>query len=197
MRSGSSRIGCLFGFLTVCGLAFGQSGGEINRAKETYWSFEASTALGQRVLGSEQIRRGGFYAVSLSTDWNGLRYASQDGQFVVRGYYMFSKGSEFRGGPVFNMHTVGLTASARYWNELIKGTDTYLELGWGLAFNNMVTRDLDTRLLSTPVIGLGMVIPGTDAKYSLSVRWFHMSNAGTRGNNQGLNMVHYGLQVRF
>lgn len=178
-------------------VVFGQSAGAVDRNSESYWSGNVAAGFGQDVLGSEDVRRGGLYGVSYSTPWNRLRYKNNRAQVVVSGYYMFTKGGGYDYLPVNHLHTYGISAAARYWNHIFKGTETFFDFGWGLSYGNKMTIDLSSRVNSTPFLGVGAVIPGTDGRLLATVRWFHMSDAGTKGNNQGLNQIQYGLSWRF
>lgn len=193
------RSGMMLGFLTVHSACFavGFDDEPVNRAQETLWTIEAFAGFGQDYLGSEDVRRGGFYSVQYAMPWDRLRFRNTEGQLVVSGYYMFTKGAGYEGIPVDHLHTFGVTASARYWNHVIRGTETFFDFGWGLSYSNRKTIDLSGQLNSTPFIGIGMLVPGTDDRMVVTVRWFHMSNAGTQGNNQGLNQIQYGVGYRF
>jgi hypothetical protein len=164
---------------------------------DRYWSVNGAAAFGQDVLGSEDTRRGGVYGFSYSGPEKRLTYKGSEGQLVWSGYYMVTKGAGFEGEPVNHMHTFGVSATARYWNHMIRGVDTFLDLGWGLAYNNITTRDLDVKLVSTPFFGVGAGFDVGGQEVLTGIRWYHQSNGGTRGNNQGLNQIQYWVGVRF
>ena len=126
----------MLAFGCLCGIACAQSGDEVNRAQESYWSVGLATGFGQDVLGSEDVRRGGIYSVQYSMPWNRLRFRNTEGQLVLGGYYMFTKGAGYEGIPVDHLHTYGFSAAARYWNHVFKGTETFFDFGWGFAFSN-------------------------------------------------------------
>lgn len=162
-----------------------------------YWYGSAAAAFGQDVLGSEDTRRGGVYGVSYAFPEKRLTFRGSKGQAVWTGYYMVTKGAGFEGEPVNHMHTYGVSYTARYWNHMVRGVDTFFDLGWGFAYNNITTRDLDTRLVSTPFLGVGAGIEVGGAEVLAGVRFYHQSNGGTVGNNQGLNQIQYWVGVRF
>jgi len=165
--------------------------------RENFWFVSAGTGFGQPVLGSEDIRRGGIYTVGLAMPWNGLKLFGHPGQFVAQGYYMFTKGGGFEDIPVNGLHTYGVLASARYHNHWFKGVDTFFEVGWGFCYSNHSTRDLDSLINSTPTFGIGASwAKGNDLVFA-QIRWWHMSNGGTDGNNQGLNQIQYIVGVKF
>lgn len=143
----------------------------------------AGPSFGQDVLGSEDTRRGGFYGVSFSRHEPRLRFRKAEAAVVYTAYYMFTKGGGFEDIPVNRMRTLGLTAAARY-PVALQGR-LFAEGGWGLCYNSITTRDLDSRFNSTPFVGVGYLFD----QGTLTLRWFHMSNGGTSGNNQGLNQA--------
>lgn len=56
---------------------------------------------------------------------------------------------------------------------------------------------MDLRFNSTPALGVGMVVPigGTDVQFG--VRWKHISNGGTKGDNKGENYFLFLVGLRF
>jgi hypothetical protein len=67
----------------------------------------------------------------------------------------------------------------------------------GIQYNNRPSVDLSGLWMSTPTLGIGYVIPWMDDAVVASVRWMHISNAGTSGNNQGQNQLQFMLSYRF
>jgi hypothetical protein len=153
----------------------------------------AGPAFGQDVLGSEDTRRGGFYGVTYSRHEPRFRFRGTEAAVVYGAYYMFTKGGGFEDIPVNKMHSFGATVGARYPLPWISGGRLFADLGWGLAYNSIRTRDLDSRLNSTPYVGVGYAFE----QGTLTLRWFHMSNGGSNGNNQGLNqaVVLFGMRI--
>lgn len=150
-------------------------------------------SFGQPVIGSEDTRRGGYYAVGLERPEPRLTYRGSRGTLQVEGYYLFTKGGGLDGHPVDRMHSYGLLATAKYPNHWIKGWNTHLDLSFGVVYNNITTQDLDSHLNTTPSIGAGV----TFGRFDFTVRWYHASNGGTDGNNQGTNQIQYLISVKF
>lgn len=164
---------------------------------DRFWLADIGAAFGQDIIGSEDTRRGGIYGVGYAWREPRLTYRRNEPHLIVTGYTMFTKGGGFEDIPVNQMRTWGVSVVARYWSHWIRGWNTYLDLGWGGAYNSIRTRDLDRRSNSTPIIGVGVALPTGRTETYLSVRFYHMSNAGTRGNNQGMNQVQFLAGVRF
>lgn len=192
----SWRSAVLVGASALSAVAFGADDGRKPR-DESFWFASAGPGFGQPILGSEDIRRGGFYSVGYATPWNGITFRKCEGQIVMQGYYMFTNGGGFEDIPVNKMDTTGLLVTGRYHNHWFKGMDTFYEIGWGFSYSSLTTRDLDSHWNSTPTIGVGASWSnGRDLVFAL-VRWFHMSNAGTDGNNQGFNQFQYIVGIKF
>jgi hypothetical protein len=148
-------------------------------------------SFGQDVLGSEDTRRGAVYEVAFYRPEPRLRFRGRDGSLALTAYYMFTKGGGFEDIPVNQMRTFGLTAAARY--PIGSTRDRFFaEAGWGICHNSITTRDLDSRINSTPFLGVGYALD----QGTVTARWFHMSNGGTSGNNQGLNQLVFLVGVR-
>lgn len=184
-------------FLWVLGFAAFSGSVWADVTKDRYWSIDLAAGFGQDILGSEDTRRGGFYGVSLSYPEKRLTWRGNKAHIVWTGYYMFTKGMGFENIPVNHMHTYGVSATGRYWNHIIPGTTTFFDLGWGLVYNNITSRDLDTNINSTPFLGVGAAFEVGGTEVLTGVRWYHMSNAGTGGSNQGMNQYQVWVGVRF
>lgn len=184
----------VLGILVLCSAGFGQS---TEWSKGSYRFAWTAAGFGQDVLGSEDVRRGGTYAIGKAYPEKRFTYKGHEAQIVWSAYYMFTKGAGFENVPVDRMHSYGFNVGARYWNHFWKGGNTFYDMGWGFAYNNKSTRDLDTRLVSTPYFGVGAGFEIGDVPVLAGIRWFHMSNGGTKGNNQGSNQIQYWVGVRF
>lgn len=158
-----------------------------------YWYGRIGPSFGQPVLGSEDTRRGTLYGIGYSRPEPRITLKGLHGELAYEAYYLFTKGGGFEDIPVNEMRSFGLEAIARYRTHWVRGWDTHFDLGWGFVYNSISTRDLDSRLNSTPSIGLGV----TQGRWDFTVRWYHQSNAGTDGNNQGTNQIQYLLSFRF
>ena len=173
-------------FLVTSSLASAQS-------DDHPWSFRIGPSFGQPVIGSEDTRRGTVYAIGHSQPEPRLTYKRRKADLSIEGYYLFTKGGGFEDIPVNNMRSFGAMATAKYETKWLKGADTHLDLGFGIVYNSITTRDLDSRLNTTPTIGIG----ATWGRYDFTIRWYHASNGGTDGHNQGTNQIQYLFSFRF
>lgn len=178
--------------LTLSSLGFCQS-----MAERSGWFLSGAANFGQDIIGSEDTRRGGWYSVGVYRPEKRLAIRGLPAQLHIEGFAMFTKGGGFDGMPVDTMQTYGVLATARYWPKVIRNLDTYVDLSFGVAYNSRSTVDLDHRLNTTPSIGGGFGWRLQECDVLLGVRFYHMSNGGTRGNNQGSNNIQYVLTVRF
>ncbi|MBS1723058.1 MAG: acyloxyacyl hydrolase [Armatimonadetes bacterium] len=159
----------------------------------TYNYFRIGPSFGQPVLGSEDTRRGTVYALGYSRPEPRVSLRGLQGDLLLEGYYLYTKGGGFEDIPVNHMHSFGVMAIARYYTRWLKSADAFFDLGWGFVYNNITTRDLDSLFNSTPCAGLGIA----KGKFDFTVRWYHQSNGGSRGNNQGTNQIQYLIGYRF
>lgn len=157
------------------------------------WYGRIAPAFGQDTLGSEDTRRGTLYGVGFSRPEKRLTFRGMPADLAIEGYYMFTKGGGFEDIPVNKMHTFGAMAIAQYQLGTQGDAKLHLDLGWGLAHNSLTTRDLDSRLNSTPCIGVGV----SWGRGDVTVRWYHQSNGGFSGNNQGMNQIQYAFSFKF
>lgn len=168
-----------------------------DRNQSRYWFGSGTVVMGQDVIGSEDVRRGGMYGIGYARPEPRFTFQGNRAQIAGELYYMFTRGYGYEFQPVDHLHNWGLTVRARYWQRWIRGMDTYLDLGWGLSYGNKRTVDMDARLNSTPFIGVGTAVSFLRSELHLGVRWWHMSNAGLVGNNQGHNSIQYVIAYRF
>lgn len=100
----------------------------------------------------------------------------------------YSNGSR-KGRPRNTYFTVSTLALLHYRFPLHGGVRFYSEVGWGLLVTNRISTDINNALNSTPVVGVGVVIPSRGDELFLGVRFTHISNAGTNLPNKGQNQV--------
>ncbi|MCU0317140.1 MAG: acyloxyacyl hydrolase [Fimbriimonadaceae bacterium] len=113
-------------------------------------------------------------------------------------FFLFTRGGGLNGLPVDNLNTVGYSFGSRLpvpWFG--SSASAFVDLGWGFSFSSDTTVDLDSQINSTPYFGVGFDLGGSASHSFLVIRWFHMSNAGLRGENQGMNAVQllFGLRL--
>lgn len=112
---------------------------------------------------------------------------------MLEGYYLFTKGGGFEDIPVNNMRSYGLLATAKYHVPWIRRLNSHFDLSFGIVHNSLTTRDLDSKFNTTPGFGFGVAWQ----KFDFTIRWYHASNGGTDGNNQGTNQIQYLLSYKF
>jgi hypothetical protein len=161
------------------------------------WGVSASAMFGQDWLGSEDTRRGAMYSVSMSHREPRLHFWGYDAELDYEAYYMFTKGgADFMAGPN-SSHHYGVLLTGRYFQKYAKSSRAFVEGGWGLQYTDRLTHDLDSLWNSTPMVGAGIVVPFERTDLVISVRYFHISNAGTAGDNEGLNFFQLRFGLRF
>lgn len=133
------------------------------------------------------------YSVGWTRPEKRLTYRGLTADLKLEAYYLFTKGGGLDGHPVDRMHSVGVLATAEYRTRWVKGWNTHADLSFGVVKNSILTQDLDSYFNTTPCVGVGI----GKGRYDFTVRWYHASNGGTSGNNQGTNQIQYLLSVRF
>lgn len=168
------------------------------RAQNEKWTIQGGTVAGQPILGSEDSRKGWFYSAERERPWSMLNIGQNKGYLNLGAYYMRTTGGGFDNLPIDHINAYGIFATGRYHMTFARGFSTFAEIGWGLQYAEHNSVDLPSLLNSTPILGAGIIVPVTD-KYEiqLTARYFHISNAGLVGNNQGQNQIHILAGVRF
>lgn len=163
------------------------------------WRVMAGPVFGQAILGSEDARRGQVYYIGKSFYSRRLSARNVPGQFVVETYFNNSLGGGFEPGlPKDQLHVFGITAGFRWYPTWVRDHAVYAQIGWGLSWADTTTKDLDSRVNSTPYLGIGTTwAMGGGLRGVFEVRYFHMSNAGLVGHNQGSNQIQYLLGIQF
>lgn len=153
-------------------------------------------ALSFKVLGSEDARRAYFIGAQDSRPDPRLTLWGQEADLVREFTIMESVGGGFRQWPVTHAFNYGFSLIGRYWMRLF-GHRLFLEAGWGLDYINRLTYDVYGRINSSPLVGIGFPIGDKEVGHYLSLRWKHISNAGTAGNNEGENYAQLVIGIRF
>lgn len=161
------------------------------------WYAGSGPSLGQDIIGSEEIRRGTILFVGYRRPEKRFELWGRPGELRMEGYYMYTRGAGFFGLITDQMHSFGALASARWRFKWRTEIVPYLELGWGLVYNNQKTFDLNSRLNSTPVAAVGVEFPFFGSEAGFGVRFYHVSNAGTVGSNQGSNNFQFLFSINF
>lgn len=75
-------------------------------------------------------------------------------------------------------------------------TNTFLEAGFGLFFSNDTTYDLSSKVNFGTFIGGGFYLGGKKDAPRFALRFAHVSNAGLRRPNYGINLVEYSFGMK-
>ncbi len=148
------------------------------------------------ILGSQDSRRGLGFAYQFVKPEKRFDFRQVRAEMVYEVYAHRSWGG--RKGRVRNtQNNFGIAGLARYEQGKPGKSRSFWEAGWGLQLVDRTSQDIDTRLNSTPMIGAGWIHSqgGNETYYSL--RYFHISNAGTKGSNQGQNWLQLMVGLRF
>jgi hypothetical protein len=181
------RVPWILATVVMAGSSSGQEGGP--------WmlTLRAGPSFGQPWIGSEETRRGGYYAVSLARPEKRLSFRGKEASLGLEGFYMFTKGGTVWGTPGRRMHSYGVLVFGRYRRGVAPGSGPYLDVGWGLVYNSVTTKDLDSRLSSAPFVAVGAEF----GRFDVQARFLHMSNGGLAGENQGSNAVQFIAGIKF
>jgi hypothetical protein len=149
-------------------------------------------------LGSEDPRRA--HGVALGVVLNAprsLRWGRLVPKVFVEGYYHRSVSPGASEQPPNGTDAYGILHFIRYELTPEKPTSFYFDIGMGLQYADQRTVDLSGRLSSTPTLGIGVAFRSSGLTYYLGARFFHISNAGFQGNNQGQNQTLITFGVKF
>lgn len=169
----------------------------LRRNYETDWMVHLGPVFGQALLGSQDGRRGAYYAVSYGKPEPRFFYNVNPAQLVFEGYMMVTNGIATERFFTEERFHYGVLAIARYWTEFPANLNGFVEFGFGLMYVNRETIDLSAKFNTTPMIGAGVSIPIGDQEYIIMARLFHASNGGTTPPNLGLNQIQFSVGMRF
>lgn len=149
------------------------------------------------ILGSEDRRTG--FGVSLGYGRPEPRFHVRgvQSQLVYEGYYEHSSSRGASGFGPNQAESFGVLAYGLWRWPPRKGLGVYATLGWGLQYSNRTSVDLDSKINSTPMAGLGVSWDTGKGEGSIGVRFVHISNAGLVGRNQGQNQLYLVYGWRF
>lgn len=164
------------------------------------WILEGFTGRGLvGFLGSEdpRVARGLGLGYAFNTP-NFLNIHGKESELIVLGYYHRSTSKGVSGQPANGTDAFGTLGLARYYiGPRIGGMAPYAEAGLGIQFQDQETVDQSSTYSFSPTVGVGISMRGKDSELMLGVRLLHLSNAGTRGNNQGSNQILITMGLRF
>ena len=115
-------------------------------------------------------------------------------------YYEHSSSGGRKGNPSIPSSTyeaLGYLFGARYNWQWPHDLRLYFDIGWGAQFESNRTRDLTSRVNSTPFCDLGTWVRVGQQDFSISLRYLHISNAGFVKPNLGQNQLFLQLGTRF
>ena len=157
----------------------------------TSWYVHGFVGPSAIILGSQDPRFGYGLSVGYGRPDAHFRFRKIPAQFVLEGYWDTSESKGVNGIPSNRTEAVGALAISRYrWPADKQGNGYYAEIGWGLQYATRPTVDLDSKLNSTPILGIGGLFHYTESSdIMLGLRLLHISNAGTKKPNHGQNQV--------
>ena len=150
--------------------------------------FWISAEQSVKVLGTQEGRHGFTMHLQNARPDPVMNIRKHPGQFVWEGYASFNWGGIRASGKVQTASIGGLgllrhvygSPGHRRW---------FWEAGWGLQYTTETSIDLPSQFNSTPTIGIGWIDKLGNNEILIALRFFHISNAGTKGSNNGQNIV--------
>ena len=184
--------------LTIFGLAMAVCTVSAEQAPpRSSWYVSAGPAFGQVIIGSEDTRRGQAYAVGRVTYSRGLSSSHVPGYMVTELTYNSTRGGGFEDIPGDQLRIVGLQVAARWHPTWLANHKVYAQIGLGITYADHTTRDLDSSFNTAPFVAVGATWPLRGDRAVVEVRFWHVSNGGTVGNNQGMNQLQFLFGVQF
>ena len=170
--------------LAVGNAAFGADG----------YSFEAGHS-------NSSTANANLYRLGVQWDWN--RRLLELGDWHVGGFWDLSLGY-WSNNSVAKTHKsildIGFTPVFRIQQTTLSTVSPYVELGVGFHFLSATSispqRQFGTSFQFGDHVGAGLRF-GDKGRYDLGYRYQHLSNAGLKGPNQGINFHELRLQYHF
>ena len=141
------------------------------------------------------------YRVGAQWDWNKKLLAA--GNWHLGGYWEANLGywdNRSNGTTGSSLFDVGVTPVFRFQQNSITGFSPYAELGVGFHFLSRTSVSTERRLGSSfqfgDHVGAGVRF-GDKGQYDVGYRYQHLSNAGIKQPNQGINFHQLRLQYHF
>ncbi len=156
---------------------------------DSHWSVQLGTMFSVRTLGSEDPRIGKIFSIAYGRPEPRLRLGKYRPELVFEATVMPSSSRGYVDIAPDRTTSLGILAIARYRFTPWKGARTFLDLGWGMQYSTQATSDQPSQWNSTPSLGLGTEVDWGPKDGYVLARWFHSSNAGTKGNNPGWNQI--------
>jgi hypothetical protein len=179
-------------FLALSGLA----GAQQDFRDRPSWYVGGFLGQSSVFLGSEDIRQGIGFSVAYAKPEPRFRFRSVKAQMVLEAYYNPTTSINEPTSP--DTRAAGILTMARWHGRRDQyGQGFFFDLGWGFQLADRRTIDLDSRINSTPTIGVGTTFPLGNQELLLGLRLLHASNGGLVGRNQGSNQFMLTFGVRF
>ena len=149
------------------------------------------------ILGSEDRRTGFGVGFGYGRPEPRFHMRGVRSQLVYEAYYDHTSSRGASGMGPNQAESFGLLAYGMWRWPPRRGFGLYATAGWGLQYTNRTSVDLDSKINSTPMLGLGVSWDTGRGEGSIGIRFVHISNAGLVGNNQGQNQLYLVYGWRF
>lgn len=149
------------------------------------------------ILGSEDRRTGFGLGIGFGRPEPQFRIRGIRSQLVCEAYYDHTSSRGASGFGPNQADSFGLLAYGLWRWPKKRGLGLYATAGWGLQYTNRTSVDLDSKINSTPMLGLGVSWDTGGGEGSIGLRFVHISNAGFVGRNQGQNQLYVVYSWRF
>ncbi|MFN8139357.1 MAG: acyloxyacyl hydrolase [Fimbriimonadales bacterium] len=177
-----------FLFLVVC---VGASADEL-RDEVIRWRLDFVGHTSAQIAGASEARYGFGVAISASRDarilaLRGRRDIESREEISLRAFHSFAAGN-----LSLPFDALWFTVGGEWTGRGKAFRNLYLELGSGLFLASDTTYDLSSSIDFGSYLGAGMYL-GNGGRYAprVGIRFTHISNAGLRRPNWGVNLVEY------
>lgn len=124
-----------------------------------------------------------------------LRMGEHPGELITEVYYDLSKSNGVKNFPANTTSAWGFLTYARYRWRPKSAPASFLDIGWGLQDASRTSRDLVSKLNSTPFVDFGIVVGQDHERAFVGARLLHISNANTVDHNRGQNQIYLLIQL--
>lgn len=167
-----------------------------SQAQHHRWYVSGFAGQSVIALGSQDFRTGNGLGVAYEAGpFSKLRWGRAHANLVLEVYYDLTSSPGVRNTPPNTTDAWGSLAMARYRYANTDSPTAFLDIGWGLQYANKPTRDLSSKLNSTPTVDVGFEIGREHPGLLVAARLLHISNAGTVPKNRGQNELFLLIQV--
>lgn len=149
------------------------------------------------ILGSEDERNLAGLAIHHLKDFPLARNGRYRADLGTGLYIQQSHSEGIARDPANTVNHIGVMNYVRWSLGNNHRAHAFLDVGMGLHLSSKRTYDLDSRLSSTPFLGVGLAVPRGKQELTVTLRFVHISNANTTAKNYGQNQLWASLGVRF